>query len=77
VHLINVGGDHANKAVMRYDELAPLTSLKVKLRTRDKPASVTVQPEGKKLPFTYQSGYTEIAVSAVPIHSIIEIKPGL
>ena len=77
VHLINVGGDHANKAVMRYDDLSPLTSLRVKLRTPVKPASVKIQPGGQKLPFKFLNGYTEIAVSSVPIHSIIEIKPGL
>lgn len=30
-----------------------------------------------KISFAYQNGYTEIAVSAVPVHSGIEIKPGL
>jgi hypothetical protein len=75
LHLINVGGDHANKSVMRYDELAPTNPLDVKLRLNSGPGSVRLQPQGTALPFSYDNGYVHVKVPPVPIHSIIEIKP--
>lgn len=75
VHLINVGGDHANKSVMRYDEVLPLKSIAVRLRYPSKPASVKLQPEGKKLPFKYKDGFLEVNIASVPVHSIVEINP--
>lgn len=75
IHLINVGGDHANKSVMRYDELLPLKSIQVRLRYPSKPASVKLQPEGKKLPFKYKGGFLEVNIASVPVHSIVEINP--
>lgn len=75
LHLINVGGDHANKSVMRYDELPPTSDLEVKLRHPSRPASVALQPQGTPLSFSYKDGYVYVKVPPVAVHSIVEIKP--
>jgi len=75
LHLVNVGGDHANKSVMRYDELAPTNALQVRLRLNSAPRTVALQPEGTSLPFRYENGYIHVKVPPVAVHSIIEIKP--
>ncbi|MBX3257788.1 MAG: hypothetical protein KF862_26905 [Chitinophagaceae bacterium] len=75
VHLINVGGDHANKSIMQYDELSSTNVLQVKLHLASKPGSVKLQPEGKKLSFKYKDSYLYMKVPPVPVYSIIEIKP--
>lgn len=75
LHLINVGGDHANKSVMRYDELASTNALDVKLRLSSVPGSVKLQPQGTPLPFGYKNGYVHVKVPPVPVHSIVEIIP--
>lgn len=75
LHLVNVGGDHANKSVMRYDELMPTGPLQVKLRLPSRPRSLTLQPKGTPLPFSYDDGYVQVRVPPVEVHSMIEIKP--
>jgi hypothetical protein len=74
VHLINAGGDHANKNIMSYSELSPLPPLTVRYRTGAKPASVKLQPAGTKLNFTYVNGYVECIIPPVKVHSIVEIS---
>ncbi|WP_460639248.1 alpha-L-fucosidase [Larkinella harenae] len=75
VHLVNVGGDHANKTVMRYEELPATPPLEVSLRLSSAPRSVRLQPEGKPLPFRYEKGYVRINVPPVSVHAIVEVHP--
>lgn len=77
VHLINVDGDHANKSVMRYDVLSPTAPLQLKLKLSAKPAAVKLQPDNKKLSYTYSNGYLQVNIPPVALHSIVEIKPAL
>lgn len=75
LHLVNVGGQHNNRQVMRYDYLAPTNSIKIKLRLPSRPRSVVVQPEGKKLSFRYAEGYLNVIVPPVALHAILQVKP--
>ncbi len=73
VHLINASGQHANPNVFGYNELRPTPALTVNLKTEKKPKEVRLQPEGKKLEFTFRGGRTEIIVPPVEVHSIVEV----
>lgn len=75
VNLINMTGNHANKAIHASDEVQPLYNLKVTVKTPQKPKSVILQPENKALPFAYKNGEAVFSVNKLAIHSIIEIKP--
>jgi len=73
LHLINVGGQHANASNYSYDELPPIGPVKVALR-QPKPHTVTLEPAHRKLPFEYKNGQLLITVPSVAIHNILIIK---
>lgn len=73
-HLINMAGEHTNEEAIGYDQVPPLTNLQVSLKTSGKPVRITLQPEGKDLPFTYDKGISRLSVPLLEIHSILEIQ---
>jgi alpha-L-fucosidase len=75
VHLINMAGNHANKAIHSSDEIPPLYNLRVAVKTPQRPRQIVLQPENKPLPFAYKNGESVFTISKLAIHSIVEIKP--
>jgi hypothetical protein len=47
----------------------------VRIRLGEKPATITRQPAGKKLPFTWSKGVCSLRVSIIDLHEIIQIRP--
>jgi len=75
VNLINMAGSHADKHVHATDEIPPLGPLTVNVRTAAKPRRVTLQPEGKALPFTFSGTNLSVKIPTLEIHSIVVIEP--
>lgn len=73
INLINTSGDHSNPNYSGYDEIIPLTDLKVSVKLEKKPQSLIIQPDGKKLKFEYVNGRAVFIVPELKIHSIVEI----
>ncbi|MGV8094536.1 MAG: alpha-L-fucosidase [Mangrovibacterium sp.] len=75
VHLINTNGAHSNSTVMSYDTISPSNPLRVFLKVDQKPKCVKLQPDSRKLKFSYRKheGKIEVLVSPVPVHSIVEV----
>ena len=73
VHLINAGGQHANRNNYSYDELPALSNITVTLR-HTKPGSVMLEPAHKKLAFDYKNGQVIVHVPPVEVHSMIVIQ---
>jgi hypothetical protein len=73
VHLINAGGQHANRNNYSYDELPALPNITVTLR-HTKPRSVMLEPAHKKLAFDYKNGQVIVKVPSVEVHSMIVIR---
>lgn len=75
VHLVNTNGAHFNSKVMSYDTISPSNMLTVSLKVDKKPKSVKLQPNSKKLKFSYrkENGELEVLVPPVLVHSIVEI----
>ncbi len=73
VHLINAGGQHANRNNYSYDELPALTNITIKLR-HSKPTSVMLEPAHKKLAFDYKNGQVIVQVPPIEVHSIIVVR---
>ena len=71
INLINVAGEHTNKAAIAYDQVPPLTDLTVKIK--GKPSKITLQPEGKDLPFNFANGKSSFVVPRLDVHSIVEV----
>ena len=74
VHLINAGGEHNNPNVLVYDDIAPAENIEVKLEPGKRPGSVTLQPAGTNIPFTYKNGITTVQLPSVKLYDILEIK---
>lgn len=75
VNLINMVGNHANKAIHAHDEIPPLYNLKISIKSPQRPKQVVLQPENKPLPFAYKNGEIVFMISKLDIHSIVTIKP--
>jgi len=73
VNLINVAGEHTAQSVIGYDEIPPLQDLRVTINLSSKPAAIILQPEGKKLRFSYKEGRAAVAIPGLTIHSILEV----
>ncbi|WP_428654073.1 hypothetical protein [Runella sp.] len=74
VNLINMAGNHANKAIHSNDEIPPLYNLQVSVKTPRRPHQIVLQPENKPLSFAYKNGEAVFIISKLAIHSIAEIK---
>lgn len=74
INLINTGGRHADPQVFTYDEVPPLTSLTVRLRTDKKPKRIVQQPENKPLPVRYAGGVATVTVPQLDIHSVLVVE---
>jgi hypothetical protein len=75
INLINMTGNHANKAIHATDEIPPLYNLNITVKAPQRPRQVLLQPENKPLPFAYKNGEIAFTISKLAIHSIVEIKP--
>jgi hypothetical protein len=75
VNLINMTGNHANKAIHSSDEISPLYNLRMSIKTPQRPRQIVLQPENKPLSFAYKNGESVFIISKLAIHSIVEIKP--
>jgi hypothetical protein len=71
INLINIAGEHTNRAAIGYDQVPPLTDLRISIK--GKPARVRLQPEGKDLPLRYANGVTTVVLPKLEIHSILEV----
>lgn len=73
IHLINTAGQHAVREIFSYDEVPVLGPLTIRIRMK-KPASLTLQPENKPLPFLYTQGEVVVKLPELKIHSMIVAK---
>ena len=73
INLINVAGEHTNQSAIAYDQVPPLTDLKVTVKSAAKPAKIILQPEGKEMQFSYSAGKSTVNIPKLEIHSILEI----
>lgn len=75
IHLINTGGDHANRSVLVYNNIPSTSSLQVSLALDKEPRRVILQPGNHRLKFSYNHHHLNISVPPVDVYSIVEIIP--
>jgi hypothetical protein len=75
VHLVVASGPHAQLDVPTHDEIVPIHDVQVQIRLDKKPATVTQQPAGKKLPFIWRKGVCSLRIPKIGLHEIIQIIP--
>jgi hypothetical protein len=74
INLVNTSGEHANENVYVLDEIPPIGPLTVSIRTSQRPAKMTLQPENRPLNFIYEDGSCRVIIPELKIHSIIAIE---
>jgi len=74
INLVNVAGDHRSMNTIGYDEVPPLKDIQISLRSENRPESIILQPEGKKLNFQYSKGRSIVQLPELRLHSILEIN---
>ena len=72
INLINIAGEHTNKAAIGYDQVPALSNLKISIQGKHE--KIRLQPEGMDLPVQFVNGKTIVTVPKVDIHSILEIN---
>ena len=72
VHLVNTSGDHKDAGIIQ--SIDPVGPLNVSIRCNRKPASVTLQPVGKKCDFTYTDGKVQLKLDSLEIYDILVIE---
>lgn len=78
VNIINAGGGGyaalSGCKILQPDEIPPLRDITVALRLPEKPNAVTLEPEHKPLPFTYEDGVARFTVDKMAIHGVVTVK---
>jgi hypothetical protein len=72
VNLLNVAGPH--KSAASFDEVPTLGPLQVRVGFPQRPRKLTLQPEGKSLPYEYTGGQIVFSLQKLEIHSIVEVE---
>ncbi|MFD2872575.1 hypothetical protein ACFS5N_08860 [Mucilaginibacter ximonensis] len=75
LHLVNVGDHFDTNAdnTLKFNLPAITTPISVTLATGKRPKAVILQPDGKKLPFTYAAGKIKFAVPGLDVYSIVQV----
>lgn len=72
VNLVNTAGPHQTAGIL--DQIPPVGPLEVTVRVEQKPASVTLEPGARPVPFEFKDGQIKLTVPKLEIHDIIVIE---
>ncbi len=76
INLVNSAGPHADENIYTYDEVPSLGPLTVKIRLKQKPQSIKLQPGNRSVRWEYWRGTARVTVPRVDLHEILAVKPG-
>jgi hypothetical protein len=74
VNLVNTAGPHDDSKVHVFDDIPSLGPLKIKIRCKNRPKKVFLQPANKQLQFKYHNGIVELELPRLNIHDILIIE---
>ena len=72
--LINGNGKHHDESVMVENSIAPVKDIILSLSMPGKPRALYLEPEGKKIPFTWENKHAIVKIPEVAIHSTLVIQ---
>lgn len=73
VNLLNLSGPHSDATYNSFDYVPPVESIAVTVKYPSAPASVTFEPEGIALDYTYKNGEIKTTVKGLHIHGVVKI----
>jgi hypothetical protein len=74
VNLINTAGGHNVRKTTVFDEIPPVGPLEIAIRLPRRPAKITLQPQGRDLPFGYAAGQARLVLEKLDIHSVLIVE---
>ncbi|HHY83499.1 MAG TPA: beta-galactosidase [Clostridiales bacterium] len=73
-HILHYIPERRFTSVDTIEDVIPLYNVKLEIKLSQKPESVTLQPSGRKLEFTYADGYVTAIVPQVTGHEMVVIE---
>jgi len=73
IQLINGNGQHAGTSAATEDFIPPVVDVELSLALDTEPHAIMLQPEGRKLAFTYANGHAAVKLDRVDLHEILEV----
>jgi hypothetical protein len=74
INLVNTSGAHWDTKKPLIDSIDQVGPLEISFQSAAKPAKITLQPEGRQLPFEYREGVARLTVPRLEIYSVIVIE---
>lgn len=71
LQIVNANGNHFSPNSATEDTIPPVVDLKISLK--DKPVSLVLQPEGKRMEYKAENGRYAFMLPRVDLHSVVEI----
>lgn len=73
LQLVNANGNHNDPVCLTEEQIPPVVDIVVSVGCDKKPKEILLQPDGKKLAFTFKDGRAYVNIARVDIHSILEV----
>lgn len=73
VNLVNLSGSHDRTGVRTFTEVPPLHDIEVSVKCGEKPKKITLEPEGKKLKFSWDGKRATVKIDKLHIHSVVKV----
>jgi beta-galactosidase GanA len=73
VHLVNTAGPHADANLPQFDAIPEVGPVEVRIRLSQKPARVSLEPDGGALPFAYADGEVRLTLPELAIHAVVVV----
>ena len=73
VHLINFAADKRSIGVPQVQDFSTVNGIRVNIRLRNRPSSITTVPGGKNIAFTHRNMWTSFDAEPLSIHNVYRI----
>ena len=74
INLINTNGERRNKTWSVTESIRPTGEIQIRFRMIKKPGSVTLIPENKPVPFSYENNVVTCKIPHLHIHTCVQIQ---
>ena len=74
IHLVNYSGDKREVGSAHAQDFPIIHGMRVNVRLKDRPVSITTVPGGKKVTFTYRNGLATFNAEPLAIHDVYRIE---
>ena len=75
IQLANAGGQHHAKNYLTEETIAPVRDITLQISLDEKPESIFLQPENRRLSFQWKDGVATVTVPEVAFHEVVVVKP--